>query len=143
MNYFVTALCVLLLSWFFVTTTYSAETTTIANGRVVVADVEALLAAAKKKQVVKVVKTSLWNEFEYPPILVELAKQNDITVDELVQILAEEYDGEWNPYFALQQLDSVFASLPPQVSHDAASELLTLVTDAITREINKSLEEET
>ena len=116
-----------------------ADEVTIANGKITITDIEALLEAAEEEQVVTVIKASLWNEFQHPPILIELAKQNAITVVELIDILEKEYVGEWNPYTALKELDDVFDSLPHNVGPEAARDLLKIVTDEIINEITDAI----
>lgn len=110
-----------------------------------ITDPEALLEAAKKKQVTRVVKSSLWDIYEFPPVLQELARQNDVSVEELVSHLAESWREDlFNPFKALQELPDALSQLEkvigPEQSDKVLEELIRIIIDDLNLEIKKGLE---
>ena len=113
--------------------------------KIVVTDPLALLEAAKKKQVTRVVKSSLWDIYQYPPVLEELARQNEVSVEELVAYLAEAWREDiFNPFKAIQELPSAIRQLEkilgPEQADRVVEELMDMIIEDLGLEIKRGLE---
>lgn len=104
-----------------------------------------LLTAAKKDQVGRLHTTSLWDTYEYPPFLMELAKQNEMEVEELIDHIAHQWDShEFNWALALQELpdalDQLSRILQPEQVDQVVSDILTAVMDDVIKQISVEYE---
>ena len=112
--------------------------------KVKVVDVNKLFDEAKKKQTGSGFKRiGLWDYHDYPPFIVELARQNNMDPGYLIDWLAEE-DVEPNPWRALQELEVTYEaavrSFGRAVVDEAFEKIMVDIIEDVLAQINLSLE---
>ena len=109
-------------------------TVTIGTREVPVNDPHKLLAAVKKTQVKKV---SLWDIYEYPPVIVELSSQLDMTPEDLIVEFQDETPA-WNALYELSNVYSVYWDILHY--HNVSDQDIDKLMEFILHEINSDIE---
>lgn len=99
-----------------------------------VSDPIALLNKAKQTQISRFKKTGLWDYYEYPPFIMELARQNDMEPGYMITLLAAE-DIDPNPWRSLVEVAEVYEATVLTYGHVAATEVFNKIMDEIIEDI--------
>ncbi len=117
----------------------SKKVITIGETVIPITDPFALIESLTNKQETNV---SLWEVYEKPAVIIELAKQLNMEVSELIEVL-KDADRNWKALHELTtNYDSIRAELVKhQLSHRNIDELFNKIIDSISKDIRDQLKE--
>ncbi|MCH9717793.1 MAG: hypothetical protein K0U52_12020 [Gammaproteobacteria bacterium] len=104
----------------------------------IIKDPFALLQSATGSQINRLTKVSLWEKYEHPPFIKELARQNGMDVGTLIDTLAaqELYP---NPWFTIKELELLYPEIVSfygrEVIDTALDTVVTYIIDDVTEQI--------
>ena len=94
-----------------------------------------LLRAAKRSKG-KLKRTGLYDDYEYIPLVIELAKQNGMEYHQFVDHMIKHWHSdESNPFLALREFEEIY----DQLSHDERELVLDRIVDRIVYDIEQAI----
>ena len=99
-----------------------------------IVDPAALLREAQKDQTGRLRRTDLWKYYAYPPFIEELAKQNDIKPQEMIDRLSVQPITP-NPWAALKQLELTYEAAVRAYGRTVVDEAFSKIMDDIIKDV--------
>ena len=99
-----------------------------------IVDPAKLLLEAQKKQLGGLRKVNLWKHYEYPPFIKELARQNDMDPQEMIDRLAVQ-PVDPNPWKALKQLELTYEAAVRAYGRQVVNEAFSKIMDDIISDV--------